>query len=161
FGHTAGAPWRVVQRIEFPEPGAANAQALYDLENGATGLALLFAGAIGADGFGLGGDASLARGLGGVGFAAGFASGRRAGVNAADMAQQLTDLVRREGLSPNATDISFGFDPLGDIAVGTQSARSWRDDGAGFAVSIDGLASQGYKGPFAAADGRVVHNAGG
>ena len=42
FGRKAGAPWQIVQRIEFPDPAAANAQALHDLENGATGLALVF-----------------------------------------------------------------------------------------------------------------------
>ena len=29
FGRRAGMPWQIVQRIEFPEPGAANAQALH------------------------------------------------------------------------------------------------------------------------------------
>src|SRR3954462_5253924 len=33
-----GAPWAVMQRIDHPDPAAANAQALHDLENGATGL---------------------------------------------------------------------------------------------------------------------------
>src|SRR5712671_3190118 len=66
FGRMAGAPWRVVQRIELPDAGAANAQALHDLENGATGLALMFAGAVGAYGFGLDGDAALARLLDGI-----------------------------------------------------------------------------------------------
>ena len=60
-----------------------------------------------------------------------------------------------------AADISFGFDPLGHIAADPHSTRCWRDDSIGFAASINGLARQGYKGPFAAADGRVVHNAGG
>ena len=41
----AGAAWQVMQRVDHPDPAAANAQALHDLENGATGLALVFAGA--------------------------------------------------------------------------------------------------------------------
>ena len=52
-GRTAGSPWQIVQRIDHPDAAAANAQALKDLENGATGLALVFAGAPGAHGFGL------------------------------------------------------------------------------------------------------------
>ena len=52
-GRAAGTPWRVTQRVDHPDPAAANAQALEDLENGATGLTLVFAGAIGARGFGL------------------------------------------------------------------------------------------------------------
>src|ERR1700720_3664080 len=49
----AAAPWRIMQRIDHPDAAAANAQALHDLENGATGLTLVFAGANGAHGFGL------------------------------------------------------------------------------------------------------------
>jgi methylmalonyl-CoA mutase len=161
FGHAAGALWRIIQRIELPDPVTANAQALHDLENGATGLALVFAGTSGAYGFGLDGNVSLARLLAGIALDAGVAIDLQGGVYAAHIAHQLTDVVERNGVAPTATDISFGFDPLGDIAMGTQGARSWRDGGAEFAASVNGLASRGYKGPFAAADGRVVHNAGG
>jgi methylmalonyl-CoA mutase len=160
-GRAAGAPWRIVQRVELPDPARANAQALHDLENGATGLALVFAGAIGAYGFGLEGNASPARLLAGIALDAGVAIDLQPGANAAHMALQMTDVVRRNGVSAAATHISFGFDPLGRIAAEPQSAPSWRDEGARFAASINDLALHGYKGPFAAADGRIVHNAGG
>ena len=52
-GRAAAAPWQIMQRIDHPDATAANAQALHDLENGATGLTLVFAGANGAHGFGL------------------------------------------------------------------------------------------------------------
>ena len=42
-----------MQRIDHPDAVSANAQAMHDLENGATGLTLVFAGANGAYGFGL------------------------------------------------------------------------------------------------------------
>src|SRR6266566_1153884 len=100
FGRIAGAPWRVVQRVEFPDPAAANAQALHDLENGATGLALVFAGTIGAYGFGLDGEAPLARLLEGIALDAGVTIDLQPGVNAAHIAQQLTDLLQRNGVSP-------------------------------------------------------------
>ena len=161
FGRTAGAPWRVVQRIEFPDPAAADAQARHDLENGATGLALVFAGAIGAYGFGLDAGASLAPLLEGLALDAGVAIDLQPGLNAEHIARRLADLVRQRGVSPAAADISFGFDPLGHIAVRPQGAPSWRDDGAGLAAGINDLAMQGYRGPFAAPDGRIVHNAGG
>jgi len=73
----------------------------------------------------------------------------------------MADAVHRNGVSSAAARISFGFDPLGHIAADPQSVRSWRDEGAGFAASINDLSLQGHKGPFAAADGRIVHNAGG
>ena len=47
------APWQIMQRIDHPDAAVANAQALHDLENGADGLTLVFAGANGARGFGL------------------------------------------------------------------------------------------------------------
>ena len=37
-GRAAAAPWQIMQRIDHPDAKAANAQALHDLENGATGL---------------------------------------------------------------------------------------------------------------------------
>src|SRR6185503_2228728 len=43
-GKLPGTPWGVMQRVDHPAPAAANAEALHDLENGATGLAVLIAG---------------------------------------------------------------------------------------------------------------------
>ena len=45
-GRMPGAPWQVMQRVDHPDPAAANAQALYDLENGATGLTYVTAGSV-------------------------------------------------------------------------------------------------------------------
>src|ERR1700760_3096835 len=36
-GRAPGAAWTIMQRADHPDPVAANAQALHDLENGATG----------------------------------------------------------------------------------------------------------------------------
>src|ERR1700681_206948 len=49
----AAVPWQIMQRIDHPDAAVANAQALHDLENGASGLTLVFAGANGAYGLGL------------------------------------------------------------------------------------------------------------
>src|SRR5262249_16288856 len=160
-GRKAGSPWQILQRIEFADAGAANAQALHDLENGATGLALVFAGAIGAYGFGLAGDTSLAHVLDGIVLDAGITFDLQPGPHAEGIARQLANAIRRRGVSPIAVDIRFGFDPLAEIASGRRSAQSWRDDSARFTTSIQGLTTHGHRGPFAVADGRVVHNAGG
>ena len=53
-----GAPWTVMQRIDHPDPAAANEEALHELENGATGLTIVCKGSINANGYGL--DSSLA-----------------------------------------------------------------------------------------------------
>src|SRR5215472_6149467 len=52
-GRAAGAAWTVMQRVDHPDPAAANAQACEDCEGGATGLILVFAGSVSANGFGL------------------------------------------------------------------------------------------------------------
>src|SRR5476649_1741041 len=52
-GRMPGAAWGLMQWIDHPDPAAANKQALDDLENGATGLTLVFAGSLNANGYGL------------------------------------------------------------------------------------------------------------
>ena len=52
-GTRGAAPWQMLQRVDHPDPAKANAQALEDLANGASGLALVFAGAIGSHGWGI------------------------------------------------------------------------------------------------------------
>ncbi|HYI03678.1 MAG TPA: methylmalonyl-CoA mutase, partial [Reyranella sp.] len=60
-------PWQVMARVDHPDPKAANAQALLDLENGATGLTLICAGSLNANGYGIDGSAeTLERVLDGV-----------------------------------------------------------------------------------------------
>ena len=49
----AQGPWWIVARLDHPDPREANDQALDDLAGGADGLQVVFAGAIGAYGFGL------------------------------------------------------------------------------------------------------------
>src|SRR5215813_11641963 len=53
IGRAAAAPWRIMQRIDHPDAAKANAIALDELENGATGLEIEFEGGPGARGFGV------------------------------------------------------------------------------------------------------------
>ena len=46
-----GTPWTVAQRVDHPDPHAARAQAMAELEGGATGLVLPAQGSAGALGF--------------------------------------------------------------------------------------------------------------
>src|ERR1700733_7575630 len=73
-GRSAATPWQIMQRIDHPDAAQANAQALQDLENGATGLEFEFAGGPGARGFGIADAAkkTLARACGGVHLDAGI-----------------------------------------------------------------------------------------
>jgi methylmalonyl-CoA mutase len=159
---TPGAAWTISQRIDHPDPAVANAQALHDLDNGATGLSLVFAGSIGAYGYGL--DASettIARALDGVHLDAGIALDLDLSPQTKDAGQRLAALVKQRGVAPAATDIRFGFDPIGAAAEGGGSPLPWRELVPIFNAVISDLAGQGFRGPFAPADGRVIHNAGG
>jgi methylmalonyl-CoA mutase len=151
------APWSVMQRIDHPDPAAANAEALHDLENGATGLSVIFAGATGAYGYGLAAsEAAIARGLD-----AGIALDLDLGPHMQEAGRALAALVERRGVAPATTHIRFGFDPIGAAAVGGASPLPWSGLVPIFNAAISDLAAQGFRGPFAAVDGRAIHNAGG
>ncbi len=161
-GRTPGEPWRVMTRIDHPDPRAANVQALEDLQNGASGLVLIFAGAIGAHGFGLPPAAeTMARVLEGVHLDAGISVELDLGPHAKDAAVEIATLVKRRGYAPAAVDVRFGLDPLGTIAVSGFARLPWPEAAKAFADNVADLVTRGFRGPFAIADGRVVHNAGG
>jgi methylmalonyl-CoA mutase len=156
-----GAPWQVTQRVDHPDPAAANAEALHDLENGATALTLVFAGSVGAYGYGLPAtEASLARVLDGIDPTA-IALELDVGSQASDVPAFLAALLKKKGVALSAANIRFGFDPIGALAVSGQTRLPWADLAPHLAPAVQSLTSQGFKGPFMAADGRVVHNAGG
>lgn len=157
----AGGPWTVMARVDHPEPAAANAEALHELENGATGLTLCFAGAIGAHGYGLdASEATLARVLDGV-ILEGIELECDLGPQAREAGGRIAALARGRGVAPDAARIRFGFDPLGTMAAAGTTPLPWRDAAPAFAAAIRDLAEAGFAGPFAVADGRVVHAAGG
>jgi methylmalonyl-CoA mutase len=162
IGRAATAPWQIMQRIDHPDAAAANAQARQDLENGATGLTLVFAGANGAHGYGLAPTAeTIATVLDGVFLDAGIAIELQVGPQSRMAAIQLAEYINREGVSPGACNIRFGLDPLGACAVWGSSPYSWEEIVPAVTSGIKGLAALGFKGPFAPGDGRVIHDAGG
>jgi methylmalonyl-CoA mutase len=161
-GRLSAAPWQVMQRIDHPDAKQANAQALHDLENGATGLTLVFAGANGAYGYGLEPTAeALEKALDGVFIDAGIAIELQVGPQSRMAAIHLAEYIKRRGLEPASCDIRFGLDPLGACAVWGSSPYSWQEIVPAVTGGIKGLAALGFKGPFAPADGRVIHDAGG
>jgi len=161
-GRAAAAPWQIMQRIDHPDAAQANAQALHDLENGATGLTLVFSGANGAHGFGL--DPSpeaIEKILDGVFLDAGIALELQIGPQSRMAAIHVAELVKRKGFSPASCDIRFGLDPLGAGAVWGSSPYTWAEIVPAVTGAVQGLAALGFKSPIAAADGRVAHDAGG
>ena len=161
-GRTAATPWQILQRIDHPDASHANAQALHDLENGATGLTLVFAGANGAHGFGLEPTAeTVAHVVNGIYLDAGIGVELQIGPQSRMAAIHVAEYVKRKGLSPAACNIRFGLDPLGACAVWGSSPYDWAEIVPAVTGAIKGLAAMGFPGPFAVADGRVIHDAGG
>ena len=161
-GRAAAAPWQIMQRIDHPDATVANAQALHDLENGATGLALVFAGANGAYGFGLEPTAeAIEKVLDGVFIDAGISIELQIGPQSRMAAIHVAEYVKRKSLAPSACDIRFGLDPIGACAVWGSSPYTWPEIVPAVTGAVKGLAAMGFKGPFAVADGRVIHDAGG
>ena len=161
-GRAPGAAWALMQRIDHPDPAAANAQALQDLENGATGLTLVFAGSLNANGYGL--DASpetLARMLDGVELDAGITIDFNLSPATRSAVQNFAALVKARKLTPASVDMRASINPIGGFAATGATPKPWSELSKTFATNIRNLAEQGFRGPFAVADGRIIHNAGG
>jgi methylmalonyl-CoA mutase len=157
---TLGAPWTVMQRVDHPDPAAANEQALHDLENGATGLTIVFKGSLNADGYGLDGSAeTLGRVLDGIYLDAGVVIDFNVSATTRDASRHFAALVKSRGIAPETVEMRASLNPLGHLAATGEG--DWKKIAPAFATQVGELAGQGFRGPFAVADGRVVHNAGG
>jgi methylmalonyl-CoA mutase len=161
-GRMPGAVWQILQRIDHPDPAAANAEAQHDRDNGATGLSLVLAGSTGAYGYGMAaGDAVIARALDSIALdAAGMALELDTGPWGEDVGRGVASMVRRHGVPASAANIRFGFDPIGAMAT-IGAAASSSETATRLGARVAELAGAGFKGPFAVADGRPIHNAGG
>jgi methylmalonyl-CoA mutase len=161
-GRGAAAPWQIMQRIDHSDAAQANAQALQDLANGANGLTLVFEGSNAARGFGLPPTSeALTRTLDGIYLDAGIAIEFEISPHGRDIGQHFADLLKVRKLSPSDIDVRFGFDPIGGAAVRGGSAGDWATSAKVFGDKIVQLKALGFRGPFAAIDGRVIHDAGG
>jgi methylmalonyl-CoA mutase len=161
-GRTPGAAWTLLQRIDHPDPAAANKQVLEDLENGATGLTLVFAGSLNANGYGL--DATPAvidRVLKDVELAAGITIDFNLSATTRTAVQHFATLVKDRKNSPASVDMRGSLNPIGGFAASGTSPRSWSELSKYFAEQVRGFADQGFRGPLVVADGRIIHNAGG
>jgi methylmalonyl-CoA mutase len=160
-GRAPGAGWTVMQRVDHPEPAAANAQALDDLQNGATGLVLVFAGSVSAKGFGLDpSPATLKRALDGVDLTA-VAIDLNLSPATRHVVRDFAALVKSRGIAPAKVDLRASINPIGGFAASGRGPRRWEELAPNFAAMVGELATAGFRGPFAVADGRVIHNAGG
>ena len=161
-GRAPSAPWAILQRVDHPDPVEANRLALTDLENGATGLSLVFKGGPQAFGFGIEDKAdAVAAALDGVYLDAGVLISLEVGAKGRDAAHAIVETAKRRGVEPSACHIAFGLDPVG-VWMGTGfKPGDGADMGRRVSEAVRDLHARGFKGPFIKADGRIVHEAGG
>jgi len=159
-GRPAGAPWIISARVDQPDLAGASAQALEDLDGGASGLSLVFAPSPHAHGFGLPDGADLGVVLKDIlldlietRLESGAFQGREDALAFADHAEA-------RGFDPKGLSVSFGLDPLGDFAAAGTLPMAWPLLAKRFAESSAILAARGFSGPFARADGAIYHAAG-
>jgi len=155
--------WAVCARLDDPDPKAANAQALTDLQNGADGLHLVFAGAQGAYGFGLkdGSRATLEAALKGVIFETGIRVEVDLSFACKEAADTLAAMIETAKVDPASANIGFGYDPLGQMALMGGSPAAWADLAPEVGKQARAIAGRGFGGQILAADARLVHAAGG
>src|SRR6202521_191600 len=161
-GRPAGTPWTVMQRGDHPDAAAANAEALEDLTNGATGLALVVAGAPAANGYGLAEiDANtFARALTEIDLAA-IAIRLEAASRDWEAAEAILALAKKRGIAADKLDLSLGFDPLGTLAGTGELAEPADAAVTRRARFVAALLPGGFRGQAFLADGRAIHDAGG
>ena len=155
-------PWTIAQRVDHPDCASANAQALADLQGGASALTFVFGTAASVHGYGLPDqgepDATLAAlteicagvELDLIGIR--LASGRSGVAEARSFAR----LIEQRGLAPAGLDVDFGCDPVGALARFGQPP-----DSAGVVALAVHLHDKGYGGTVLMADASLVHAAGG
>ena len=162
IGRAPGAPWSIISRIDNPDAPQANAQALQDLENGSTGLALIFENAIGAYGFGLPAKADfITEALKGIYLDAGIEIALDCGPRGRDAAHAFAEACHALDFPANTVKVRFGLNPVGLAARDGVFPASADKMASNVAATVRDLLGQGFAGPFLAADGRIVHQAGG
>lgn len=149
----AGGAWTVNQRRDDADTARARAQMADDLENGATGIALVFKGSASAHGAGMtaSGETAFAK------TAAARAAtpfSLRLEANFQDKALSATLARALDKADARSAPVHFGLDPHSAALSGTCS-----EAGEPAACAKD-LIDFGFSGTVLNADGRLAHNAG-
>ena len=158
-GRPAGAPWKVIARLDHDDPATANAQMLEDLNGGADGVSLVFAASPYAGGFGLPARfEELAATLEGLMPEMATLRVEAGGFQGRDIALALARLF--ENTDPAALDLRFGLDPIGDFAARGAAPIDWGTLAARLGQTVTALRGRGLIAPMVRADGRLHHGAG-
>jgi len=163
-GRAPGTAWALMQRIDHPDPVAASVQALQDLENGAAGLCLVFAGAPAARGYGVVANdtATLDRTLSGVMLDLIPLRIETSPFAGRPVANLMMELVDARKLDPAKLTVDFGLDPIGDMARTGIALLPWPELSARAGATAKDVRAKGFDNAhLLRADGRAVHEAGG
>lgn len=157
----AAGDWSVVQRIDIPDPAAANAQILEDLEGGASGLDLIFRGAAASYGNGIRVDdlSGVDRLLKDVELDLidlRFEAGRE---NVEIFASILALLEKRK-IDPASVRLTAGIDPYGWVAVNGVALADMENAYRHFRDLVVAAHDFGSPARVMKADGRIWHEAG-
>ena len=163
-GRAPGTSWALMQRLDHPDPAAANVQALQDLENGAAGLCLVFAGAPAARGYGVVANdtATLDHALSGVMLDLIPLRIETSPFAGRPVANLMMELVDARKLDPAKLTVDFGLDPIGDMARTGSALLPWPELSARAGATAKDVRAKGFDNAhLLRADGRAVHEAGG
>ncbi|MFW6077401.1 MAG: methylmalonyl-CoA mutase family protein, partial [Hyphomicrobiales bacterium] len=153
-------PWTIMQRVDIPDVGRANAQAREDLANGAGGLVLVWPGSVGAGDHGIMVSTldDLKRLTDGIDIER-VVLRLDAGAFGQQAAGLILDLCEARNIDPARCDVAFGLDPLGALALTglADDEAALRRDLAG---SVAAIAGRGHRGPANMVDTRAYHGAG-
>lgn len=155
--------WSILGRVDLADAEAANKLALEDLEGGADGLHIVFAGSQGSYGAGLTSDSdeTIAHLLENVRLDYGIPVLVEASPRAPNAAAAIMRHIDSHHIEPSITRISLGLDPLGLQALHGFAPAPWAQESRTFAASAKSVAAAGFVDGAVVADARVIHAAGG
>ncbi|SFI59928.1 methylmalonyl-CoA mutase family protein [Aerobium aerolatum] len=156
----SGGGWTIVQRVDDVNAKRANAQAQFDIEAGATGLAIVFEGAPNAFGYGLPArPEALAAALHNIPLNRIYL---RIDVHPSSRVtiDWIIELMRRKRVDPSRLSLSFGIDPAAVFAGNGSLRMSLEALRASMPQSLAHFFAMGIPATLLEADGRVLHNAG-
>ncbi|WP_269581391.1 methylmalonyl-CoA mutase family protein [Roseibium sp. Sym1] len=153
--------WSIVQRIDIPDAGEANAQILEDLEGGASGLELVFSGAAAAHGNGIHVEdpGGLERLLDGVQLNL-IDLRFEAGSKTIEVLALLLAYLEKHRIDPSSIHLTAGFDPYGWAAANGVAPRDMENAFRQFRDAIVSAHAFGSPVRMMKADGRIWHEAG-
>jgi len=155
--------WAILGRVDLAEADAANRLAVEDLEGGADGLQIVFAGAQGAYGGGLTSDSdeTIAHLLANIRLDYGVPVLVEASPRAPNAATAIMRFIDGQHIDPSITRVSLGYDPLGLQALHGFAPAPWPEESRTFAAAARTAARAGFVSGAVVADARVIHAAGG